>query len=192
MIAGIDEVGRGCLAGAVVAAAVILNPDKPIAGLVDSKAITATKREQLAILIYQRARAWGIGRAEVSEIDQLNILQASLLAMTRAYYAMGVTPDAVKVDGIHYPSIPCSGETIVKGDQSIAEISAASIIAKVARDSEMKVLDALLPGYEFSRHKGYPTRIHLQRLQTLGVSEYHRRSYAPVKKILDNYNQPME
>ncbi|MCK5923893.1 MAG: ribonuclease HII [Methylococcales bacterium] len=185
MIAGIDEVGRGCLAGSVIAAAVILDPDRPITGLADSKTITVVKRKQLAALIYERALAWSIGRAEVSEIDQLNILQASLLAMKRAYFALVIKPDWVKVDGIHYPSITCEGETIVKGDQRVAEISAASIIAKVARDSEMEVLDAVSPGYEFSRHKAYPTRLHLQRLHEQGVSDIHRKSFAPVRKILN-------
>jgi len=185
LIAGIDEVGRGCLAGAVVAAAVILDPDRPIAGLADSKTITAVKREQLAALIYQQALAWSIGRAEVSEIDQMNILQASLLAMKRAYHALSIKPDWVKVDGIHYPPISCEGETVVKGDQSVAEISAASIIAKVARDSEMAVLDRVSPGYEFSRHKAYPTRLHLQRLQEHGVSDFHRKSFAPVRNIFN-------
>ncbi len=185
MIAGIDEVGRGCLAGSVVAAAVILDPDRPIVGLADSKTITVAKRGQLAALIYERALAWSIGRAEVSEIDQLNILQASLLAMKRAYHALSIKPGWVKVDGIHYPPIPCEGETVVKGDQCVAEISAASIIAKVARDSEMEVLDVVSPGYEFSRHKAYPTRLHLQKLHEQGVSDSHRKSFAPVRKILN-------
>jgi len=185
-IAGIDEVGRGCLAGSVIAAAVILDPDKPIAGLTDSKKLTDKKRRQLSLFIQKNARSWAIGRAEVSEIDQINILQASLLAMTRAFNSLSIVPDWVQVDGNHYPSgIDCPGETIIQGDLSVAAISAASIIAKVARDNEMKLLDHLYPGFGFAQHKGYPTRLHLNSLKQLGVSLQHRRSFSPVKKIIE-------
>ncbi len=128
--------------------------------------------------------AWAVGRAEPSEIDQLNILQATLLAMKRAYFQLHIIPDWVQVDGTFYPDIACPGETIIQGDSKVAEISAASIIAKVARDEEMSTLDLLYPGYEFSKHKGYPTKLHLERLASLGVTEQHRTSYSPVKKQL--------
>jgi len=185
LIAGIDEVGRGCLVGAVVAAAVILDPDKkPIIGLTDSKKLTEKRRQALDITIKNNALAWAIGRAEASEIDRLNILQASLLAMQRAFNALSVKPDWVKVDGNQYPLIDCEGETIIKGDLSEAAISAASIIAKVYRDHEMQVLDQLYPGYEFSKHKGYSTKLHQQKLQQLGITTLHRKSFSPVKKLL--------
>ncbi|NOQ76910.1 MAG: ribonuclease HII, partial [Methylococcaceae bacterium] len=170
IIAGIDEVGRGCIVGAVVAAVVILDPDKPISGLTDSKKLTDKKRQLLACSIKKNAKAWAVGRADPSEIDRVNILQATLLAMSRAYSQLGVTPDWVQVDGTFYPEIPCLGETIVKGDLKVAEISAASILAKVARDNEMSTLDLLYPGYDFSKHKGYPTKFHLEKLRSLGVT----------------------
>ena len=182
IIAGIDEVGRGCLVGAVIVAAVILDPDKPISGLTDSKKLTEKKRQALAQLIKQNARSWAVGRAEPCEIDRINILQATLLAMSRAYSQLNIEPDWVQVDGTFYPDIPCLGETVIKGDLKVAEISAASIIAKVARDDEMRTLDVLYPGYEISKHKGYPTKVHLEKLQSLGVIEQHRKSFAPVKK----------
>lgn len=184
MIAGIDEVGRGCIVGAVISAIVILDPNKPIEGLTDSKKLTEKKRQNLAVLIKQNAKAWAIGRAEPCEIDQINILQATLLAMSRAYSQLNITPDWVQVDGTFYPDIPCPGETIVKGDLKVAEISAASILAKVARDNEMSTLDAMYPGYDFAKHKGYPTKFHLEKLHSLGVTEQHRKSFAPVKKLL--------
>jgi len=184
VIAGIDEVGRGCIVGAVISAVVILDPDKPISGLTDSKKLTEKKRKLLASLIKKNAKAWAVGRAEPCEIDQINILQATLLAMSRAYSQLEVKPDWVQVDGTFYPDIPCAGETIVKGDLKVAEISAASIIAKVARDDEMSTLDLLYPGYEFCRHKGYPTKLHLEKLQSLGVTEQHRKSFGPVKRLL--------
>ena len=176
--------GRGCIVGPVIAAAVILDPDKPISGLTDSKKLTDKKRHQFAVLIKQNAKAWAIGRAEASEIDQINILQATLLAMGRAYSMLQVVPDWVKVDGTFYPEIACPGETIVQGDSKVAEISAASILAKVARDDEMESLDILYSGYGFAKHKGYPTKLHLERLQQLGVTEQHRKSFSPVKKLL--------
>jgi ribonuclease HII len=170
--------------GSVVAAAVILNPAKPIAGLTDSKKLTEKRREQLAQIIKRDALAWAIGRAEPSEIDNINILQASLLAMQRAFNALSIKPDWVKVDGNQYPPINCAGETIIKGDLTEAEISAASILAKVHRDHEMLVLDQLYPGYEFAKHKGYGTKLHLEKLQQLGVTPYHRKTFAPIKKLL--------
>jgi ribonuclease HII len=168
----------------VVAAIVILDPENLISGLTDSKKLSEKKRQDLACLIKAKARTWAIGRSEASEIDQLNILQATLLAMSRAYSEISAKPDWVQVDGTFYPDIPCPGETIIQGDSSVAEISAASIIAKVARDQEMSTLDALYPGYEFAKHKGYPTKFHLQKLQILGVTEQHRKSFSPVKKQL--------
>ncbi|MEE9337915.1 MAG: ribonuclease HII [Methylococcaceae bacterium] len=184
VVAGIDEVGRGCIVGAVVAAVVILDKDRPIFGLTDSKKLTAKKRQEFSSLIKSHALAWAIGRVEPSEIDQLNILQATLLAMKRAYSQLHIIPDWVQVDGTFYPNIASPGETIIQGDSKVAEISAASIIAKVARDEEMSTLDLLYPGYEFSKHKGYPTKLHLERLASLGITEQHRRSYSPVKKQL--------
>jgi len=163
---------------------VILDPNKPIEGLTDSKKLTEKKRNSLAELIKQNAKAWAIGRAEPCEIDRINILQATLLSMSRAYSQLNVTPDWVQVDGTFYPDISCLGETIVKGDLKVAEISAASILAKVARDNEMSTLDAMYPGYEFAKHKGYPTKFHLEKLHSLGVTEQHRKSFAPVKKLL--------
>ena len=183
-IAGIDEVGRGCLVGAVVAAAVILDPNKPIEGLTDSKKLTEKRRLELSDIIKCNALAWAIGRAEPSEIDRINILQASLLAMQRAFNALSIQPDWVKVDGNQYPPIPCQGETIVKGDLTENVISAASILAKVHRDDEMWVLDALYPQYKFPQHKGYSTKKHQQALQQFGITPFHRKSFAPVKNAL--------
>lgn len=184
LIAGIDEVGRGCIAGAVVAAAVILDPKNPVYGLADSKALPPGRRKELSDKIKVQALAWSIGRAEASEIDQINILQASLLAMKRAYSRLNRKPDWVNVDGLYYPPLPCRGTAIVKGDNSVAEISAASIVAKVYRDAEMAVMDALYPGYQFTRHKGYPTRNHLFRLRCKGFCALHRKSYKPVKELV--------
>lgn len=180
-IAGVDEVGRGCIVGPVVAAIVILRAENDIEGLADSKQISARRREKLAALIRERSLCWAIGRAEPSEIDQMNILQASLLAMRRAFHALPLRPDWVLVDGQHYPDIPCPGESIIGGDALVPEISAASILAKVARDSEMQILDVLYPGYDFARHKGYPTAYHKSRLCQLGATPLHRQSYAPVR-----------
>jgi len=181
---GIDEVGRGCLAGPVVAAAVILDPQRPIVGLCDSKKLSAKRRVQLAQQIKHDATAWSIGRAEAREIDQINILQASLLAMKRAVMSLPVAPDWAWVDGIHYPNLSCDGECVVQGDSLIPEISAASILAKVYRDQQMQYLDALYPGYDFQRHKAYPTKLHQQGLETMGCSPVHRRSYAPVQRVM--------
>lgn len=183
-IAGVDEVGRGCLAGPVIAAAVILDPNCPIPGLADSKKLTEGKRTQLAQQIKNQALCWAIGRAEASEIDRINILQASMLAMQRAVSQLQIQPDFIKVDGNRLPKLACPAEAIVQGDALVAEISAASIIAKVARDEEMQILDRLYPGYQFAVHKAYPTQLHQQALQQLGISPQHRTSFAPVKKLI--------
>ena len=183
-IAGVDEVGRGPLAGPVVAAAVILDETNPIEGLADSKVLSAGRREQLSVLIKQRALCWALGRAEVEEIERLNILQASLLAMKRAVTALRRAPQLVLVDGIHAPDLACPIKTIIHGDALVPAISAASIIAKVARDAEMHELDKLFPGYGFSQHKGYPTPAHLAALERQGVSAIHRRGFAPVRRLL--------
>ena len=182
--AGVDEVGRGPLAGAVVAAAVILDPSRPIKGLADSKALTEKARTRLAAEIKDSALAWALGRAEVEEIDQINILQASLLAMRRAVLSLNPHAEYALVDGNRCPDLPCPCEAIIKGDQTVAEISAASIIAKVARDLEMVEMDVLYPGYGFAQHKGYPTKMHMQALDELGITPIHRRSFGPVKKKL--------
>ena len=184
-IAGVDEVGRGPLAGPVVAAAVIFDPNKPfITGLADSKAISEKKREVLAERIKTEALAWAIGRAEVEEIDRINILQASLLAMQRAVAALEPIAEHVLVDGNRCPNLPCSCEAIIKGDATVPVISAASILAKVTRDREMLQMDEEYPGYGFARHKGYPTKVHMEALKELGVTIIHRRSFGPVKKCL--------
>lgn len=183
-LAGVDEVGRGPLAGPVIAAAVILDPARPVAGLDDSKALSEARREALAERIQAQARAWALGRAEPGEIDELNILRASLLAMARAVRALSLAPDYVLVDGRVCPDVACPSIPVIRGDQSIVSISAASIVAKVARDREMIALDDQYPGYGFARHKGYPTKAHLQALQSLGVSVIHRRSFAPVRACL--------
>lgn len=184
LIAGLDEVGRGCIAGPVVAAAVVLNPDKPIAGLTDSKKLTENKRRDLALQIKASALCWAVGRAEASEIDAINILQASLVAMQRAFTMLEPAPEFAKVDGNRLPMLPCPAQAIVRGDLLVAEISAASILAKVARDEEMQALDRLYPGYRFAVHKGYPTGQHIAALQRHGATPQHRASFAPVKKIL--------
>jgi ribonuclease HII len=184
LLAGVDEVGRGPLAGDVVAAAVILDPDKPIAGLRDSKALSEKRRQVLAAEIKLKARAWSVARASVAEIDELNILQASLLAMRRAVEALVVQPEYVLVDGNRLPQWKYAAEPIVKGDSKVAEIAAASILAKVQRDSELVILDQRYPGYGLARHKGYPTPQHLQALRELGVTPEHRRSFGPVRELL--------
>ena len=183
-MAGVDEVGRGPLAGPVIAAAVILDPEYPIEGLMDSKKISEKKRNLLAIEIRKKSLAWALGRAEYYEIDSINILQASLLAMKRAVESLAIKPEWVLVDGLHCPDVSCNVEAIIKGDSKIQAISAASIIAKVARDNEMITLDGQYPGYGFSQHKGYPTKMHIEALKKLGVSPIHRKSFAPVKKLL--------
>ncbi len=187
-IAGVDEVGRGPLAGPVVAAAVILNPNRPIQGLADSKKLSEKRREGMELIIKENALAWSLGRAEVEEIDSINILQASLLAMKRAVEALQILPTHALVDGNRPPDLACSVETIVGGDSSVPAISAASIIAKVARDREMVELDLKYPGYGLAKHKGYPTKAHLEALNKLGVTDIHRRSFAPVKRLINISN----
>ena len=184
LIAGVDEVGRGPLAGPVIAAAVILDDRRPIDGLADSKVLSAARREELSPIIKERAICWALGRAEVEEIDRLNILQASLLAMKRAVEALSLPPELVLVDGNQAPELGYPVQTVVRGDASVPAISAASILAKVARDTEMYEMDCLFPGYGFSKHKGYPTVEHLDALAKKGVSPIHRRSFAPVRRIV--------
>jgi len=184
LIAGMDEVGRGCLAGPVVAAIVILKSDTAVAGLGDSKELSPKRRESLSLEIKRSSLAWAIGRAEPGEIDRINILQATLLAMRRAYDALPVKPSWVKVDGNRFPNIPCIGEAIIGGDACVPQISAASILAKVSRDREMAILDALYPGYRFADHKGYPTQVHKAKLKELGVTPIHRLSFSPVSRVL--------
>lgn len=188
LICGVDEAGRGPLAGAVYAAAVILDPNRPIAGLADSKKLSEKKRDALALEIKQYALAWAIASSSVEEIDSINILQASLLAMKRAIETMqlqfGIAPDLVQVDGNKTPNIDLPCEAIVKGDSKVQAISAASILAKTARDAELYMLDAQYPVYGFAQHKGYPTAEHMKLLKQHGVSPIHRESYAPVKLLL--------
>ena len=183
-MAGVDEVGRGPLAGPVVAAAVILDPALPIAGLDDSKRLTARRREALSEEIRAHALAWALGRAEVDEIDRVNILQASMLAMERAVRALTIRPEHVYVDGNRLPNLPMAATAVVGGDAQVAEIAAASILAKVTRDAELVVLDERFPGYGFAGHKGYPSRAHLEALERLGPCPEHRRSFAPVRARL--------
>ena len=183
-IAGTDEVGRGPLAGEVVAAAVILDPATPIPGLNDSKKLSDKQRQQLVILIKERALALAIGRSSVIEIDSLNILQASLLAMRRAVEALPLRPQLVYVDGNHLPDWRYKSKAIVRGDAKIPAIAAASVLAKVTRDREMEALDSLYPGYGLATHKGYPTKQHLEALAKLGPSPIHRKSFAPVSALL--------
>ncbi len=186
-IAGVDEVGRGPLAGDVVAAAVILGKDHGIVGLKDSKKISEKKRLVLSEEIKRKALAWSITRASIEEIDDLNILHASLLAMKRAVDELDPSPGYVYVDGNKLPQWDYPSESVVQGDNLVEEISAASIIAKVARDQEMEALDKKYPEYGFAKHKGYPTKAHIQALEKYGVCDIHRRSYAPVKKILEQF-----
>ncbi|MCK4587615.1 MAG: ribonuclease HII [Gammaproteobacteria bacterium] len=186
LVAGVDEVGRGPLAGPVVTAAVILDPDHPIEGLMDSKKLTEKRREELSVLIKENSLAWSIGRAEVEEIDKINILQATMLAMQRAVSGLSPSPKHALIDGNRCPNLICSAEAIIKGDGLVPAISAASIIAKVSRDNEMVELDALYPGYGLAGHKGYPTKAHRDALIELGVTPIHRRSFGPVRKALEN------
>ena len=181
---GVDEAGRGPLAGAVYAAAVVLDAARPIAGLRDSKALSAAARESLAATIRERAAAWAVACASVEEIDRLNILQATLLAMRRAVDALAVAPVLALVDGNRAPRLSCAVRTIVRGDATHAAISAASILAKTARDDELLRLHRVYPMYGFDVHKGYPTPLHLARLREHGPCEHHRRSFAPVRSLL--------
>ena len=184
-IAGVDEVGRGPLVGDVVTAAVILDPNKPISGLADSKKLSEKKRNALAIEIQDKALCYCIARATVAEIDELNILHATMLAMSRAVDGLTVKPNYVFVDGNRLPNLNVPAQTVIKGDSLVAEISAASIIAKVARDKEMKELDKQFPNYGFAAHKGYPTKAHFSALEEFGVTAFHRKSFKPVKRLLD-------
>ena len=184
LVAGVDEVGRGPLVGAVVTAAVILDPTKPIIGLADSKKLSEKRRNALYEEIIEKALSWSLGRAEPEEIDQLNILHATMLAMQRAVAGLCVVPEYVLIDGNRCPALPMPSLAVVKGDSRVAEISAASIIAKVTRDREMAELDLSFPQYGFAQHKGYPTAFHLEKLAEHGATEHHRRSFAPVKRAL--------
>lgn len=187
LLCGVDEAGRGPLAGAVYAAAVVLDPKRPrINGLVDSKLLDAGTREKLAGRVRERALAWSIASASVEEIDSINILRASLLAMKRAVETLGMLPDEVCVDGNMLPSIAGRCRAIVKGDQLVAAISAASILAKVARDAEMALMDERYPGYGFASHKGYSTPEHLAALRERGPCAIHRRSFEPVQALLQD------
>jgi ribonuclease HII len=184
LIAGVDEVGRGPLAGPVVSAAVILDPSYTLSDLADSKVLSAKRREALCRQIKESALCWAIGRAEVEEIDTLNILHASLLSMQRAVLALSLKPEKVLVDGNRCPDLPYPAEAIIKGDASVSCISAASIIAKVTRDREMLDLHHQYPHYGFDRHKGYPTRLHRECLAKFGVTSQHRQSFRPVREAL--------
>jgi ribonuclease HII len=181
LLAGCDEVGRGPLAGDVVAAAVILDPENPIEGLDDSKKLTERKRELLFDEIKMKAKSWCVARASVAEIDKINILQASLLAMHRAVQGLHIQPEYVLVDGNKLPKWKYTAEAVVKGDSRVQAISAASILAKVARDREMVEFDKQFPGYGLADHKGYPTKFHMDALIRLGITEIHRKSFAPVR-----------
>ena len=188
-IAGVDEVGRGPLVGDVVTAAVILDPNKPIAGLSDSKKLSDKKRTALSAEIKEKALSYCIARASVSEIDELNILHATMLAMSRAVAGLDITPDFVFVDGNRLPQLDVAAQAVVKGDALVAEISAASILAKVARDEEMIALDAQFPEYGFAGHKGYPTKAHFAALVEHGATEFHRKSFKPVQRVLAERGQ---
>ena len=184
LLAGVDEVGRGPLAGDVVTAAVILDANKPIEGLADSKQLTDKRRQQLALEIREKALCWYVARASVEEIDCYNILQATMMAMVRAVDGLSISPEYVAVDGNRMPPWSYNGETVVKGDDKVAEISAASIVAKVCRDGEMVAFDEQYPGYGFAGHKGYGTKQHMQAIEQLGPSPIHRRTFEPVKSML--------
>ncbi|MGO2496587.1 MAG: ribonuclease HII [Vibrio litoralis] len=190
VFAGVDEVGRGPLVGAVVTAAVILDPNNPIEGLNDSKKLTEKKRLALLPEIQEKALAWSLGRCEAWEIDELNILQATMVAMQRAVAGLKVQPEFVLIDGNKTPELPMPSAAVVKGDLRVAEISAASIIAKVARDEEMKQLDAKYPMFGFAKHNGYPTKVHMQAIVDHDIAQMpellaqYRKSYRPVKKVL--------
>lgn len=183
-LAGVDEVGRGPLAGPVVTAAVILDPQHPIEGLADSKRLTEKRREVLYDEILDKAAAWSVGRCEAGEIDQLNIYQATLLAMTRAVAGLAIPPEYVLVDGNRCPRWHWPSEAVIKGDGRVAAISAASIVAKVTRDREMVTLEETYPGYGLGSHKGYPTPVHVEALNRQGVTPIHRRSFRPVQEAL--------
>lgn len=185
LVAGVDEVGRGPLIGNVVAAAVILDPAKPIQGLADSKKLSAKRREQLYVEIKEKALAWCVASASPQEIDEINILHASMLAMKRAVEGLPVAAEFVYVDGNRCPDLTCPSEAVVKGDSKIPEISAASILAKVDRDNEMALLDKEFPQYGFAKHKGYPTAAHFEALAEHGPLPQHRRSFKPVRELIE-------
>jgi ribonuclease HII len=185
VVCGVDEAGRGPLAGPVFAAAVILDKARPIAGLRDSKKLPEARRDELALQIKRHALAWSIAQCSEAEIDELNILQATMLAMRRAIEGLDVAPTLALIDGNRCPVVGVLTEAIVKGDDKVPAISAASILAKTARDAALMQLHARYPEYAFDRHKGYPTALHLERLRAHGVSPVHRRSYAPVRALLD-------
>jgi len=188
-VCGVDEAGRGPLVGAVVAGAVVLDPSNPIEGLRDSKKLTPARREFLYEQIMEKAKAWGVGEASPAEIDDINILQATMLAMRRAIedltIRLGAWPDKALVDGNRYPDLPISAEAIIKGDSKEPAISAASIIAKVTRDRQMQALDKLYPQYGFAQHMGYPTEAHFAALKEFGACDEHRRSFSPVRRVLE-------
>ena len=188
LVCGVDEAGRGPLVGAVYAAAVILDPAQPIVGLADSKKLSEKRREQLEVEIKQHALAWSIAFASATEIDQLNILQATMLAMQRAVLGLARRPDRALIDGNRCPRLDMESQAIVQGDATVPEISAASILAKTARDAEMRLLHARFPQYGFDQHKGYPTKAHFASLQLYGACPEHRRSFAPVARVLNLSN----
>ncbi|PAU52754.1 MULTISPECIES: ribonuclease HII [Pseudomonas] len=190
LVAGVDEVGRGPLCGPVVTAAVILDPSRPIQGLNDSKKLTEARREALYDEICEKALAWCIARAEVEEIDSLNILHATMLAMQRAVEGLSVVPKLALIDGNRCPKLSVPSAPVVQGDAQVPAIAAASILAKVSRDREMVALDLIYPGYGMAGHKGYPTPEHLGALQRLGPTPIHRRSFAPVKALLEVLETP--
>lgn len=184
-VAGVDEVGRGPLVGDVVTAAVILDPNRPIHGLTDSKKLSEKKREALFPQIQEKAIAWSIGRCSPQEIDEINILQATMVAMQRAVNGLAISPDFVLIDGNRVPDLAIEARAIIKGDLRVAEISAASILAKVTRDREMDILDQDYPQYGFAQHKGYPTKAHLDAISAYGVIEQHRQSFKPIARVLN-------
>ncbi|WP_062264800.1 ribonuclease HII [Endozoicomonas arenosclerae] len=185
LVCGVDEVGRGPLCGPVVTAAVILDPENPIDGLNDSKKLSEKKRDLLFDEIKAKALSWSIGRAEVEEIDELNILHATMLAMQRAVAGLSVKPELALIDGNRCPELPCRAEAVIKGDGRVPEIGAASILAKVTRDREMAELEKMYPGYGMGGHKGYPTKVHMDALKKLGATPIHRRSFKPVREALE-------
>ena len=191
-VCGLDEAGRGPLVGSVVAGAVVLDPNNPIEGLKDSKKLTAVRREYLYEQIMEKAKAWGVGEASPAEIDEINILQATMLAMRRAIEdlttRLGTWPDKALIDGNRCPELPIAAEAIVKGDAKEPAISAASIVAKVTRDRQMQILHERHPEYGFAQHMGYPTEAHFAALKQFGVCDQHRRSFSPVRKVLENQN----
>ena len=185
LVAGVDEVGRGPLCGAVVTAAVILDPNRPILRLNDSKKLTEARREKLYDEICEKALSWHIARAEVEEIDELNILHATMLAMQRAVEGLHITPKMAMIDGNRCPKLTMPSEAVVKGDSKVPAIAAASILAKVSRDREMAAFELIYPGYGIGGHKGYPTPVHLEALARLGPTPIHRRSFAPVRQAYE-------